>query len=548
MADIVARLKIDDKDYNAKLEKAKKSTRKFSQEGATGVADIASKFIKLAGAVAASKAAVEVFNAAIKSSQTIGDAYARTMTVAKTATNDFVYAIANADFSRFTDGLKGIKQRASEAYDALDQLGNTRISYKYFNAEERTTFASGITTAKDTNLSMADRRAGLAASKVALGNLTKMTSVLNMRVEDYLKKEIGRLAGLNASDVEADALARALAIDISQNAEELRANLNAKYDEYLNKLAAANNRYNTKGTTIRGVKYNNVNYDPEKYGEVVAAIKSEYKDIISSQTLLVRISDEELETLSQKKIEAHDTSRAMQELVRQYQEAERALNAPIKSNTVGASLKLTGEQYAQSFGTGYYLGLGKPKGGAIQDVPILTDEELYPFDAIEEGLPKMEKLKEVSVSAADGIGAISSAMSSLSGVMGEGAAAWMDYASGIMSAISSALPALQALATAQAAANPWSVVTALASVASIGAAFANLPKFAQGGVVGGNSYFGDKMLIRVNSGERVLTREQNAAYERGAVNGKVEFVIRDSVLYGILNRGNAYNSRSYHGS
>ena len=545
MADIVARLKIDDKDYNAKLEKAKKSTRKFSQEGATGVADIASKFTKLAGAVAASKAAIEIFNAAIKSSQTIGDAYARTMTVAKTATNDFVYAIANADFSRFTDGLKGIKQRASEAYDALDQLGNTEISYRYFNAAEREAFAEGITTAKNTSLSTAERRAGLAASKVALENLTKLTDVLSMNTEDYLRKEIGRLAGLNASNVEADALAKALAVDVSRNAAELRASIDSKYSQYLGELAAAENRYNTRGTTIGGVRYKNQNFDPKKYEEVVASIKAKYADIITSQTLLVRISDEELEGLSQKKISVNDASRAMQRLVRQYQEAERALNAPINTNTVGDVL------------TGYSkndLGslAGIPSGASASSLPT-TLPSVEPVVLYAESY---KALAETSVSAAEGLNAISSAMGSISGVMDEGSAAWMNYASGIISAVSSALPALQSLATAQAAAaatgaalNPWTAIAGVAAVASIGAALANLPKFAQGGVVGGNSYFGDKMLIRVNSGERVLTREQNAAYERGtALNGKVEFVIRDSVLYGILNRGNAYNSRSYHGS
>lgn len=38
-----------------------------------------------------------------------------------------------------------------------------------------------------------------------------------------------------------------------------------------------------------------------------------------------------------------------------------------------------------------------------------------------------------------------------------------------------------------------------------------IPKFAQGGVVGGNNYYGDKVMARVNSGEMVLTRGQQGA-------------------------------------
>ena len=39
-------------------------------------------------------------------------------------------------------------------------------------------------------------------------------------------------------------------------------------------------------------------------------------------------------------------------------------------------------------------------------------------------------------------------------------------------------------------------------------AFAAIPKFETGGVVGGTSYYGDKILARVNSGELILNQDQ----------------------------------------
>lgn len=61
--------------------------------------------------------------------------------------------------------------------------------------------------------------------------------------------------------------------------------------------------------------------------------------------------------------------------------------------------------------------------------------------------------------------------------------------------------------TASAAKLPWPVnLAAIASVvASILSVFSMIPKFAKGGVVGGNSTQGDKVLARLNSGEGVLT-------------------------------------------
>jgi len=58
-------------------------------------------------------------------------------------------------------------------------------------------------------------------------------------------------------------------------------------------------------------------------------------------------------------------------------------------------------------------------------------------------------------------------------------------------------------------------------VGGVLAAFAAIPKFEDGGVVGGTSYTGDKLLARVNSGEVILnTRQQNKLLSlAGSTNG-----------------------------
>ncbi|OXB01751.1 hypothetical protein B0A75_04735 [Flavobacterium oncorhynchi] len=49
------------------------------------------------------------------------------------------------------------------------------------------------------------------------------------------------------------------------------------------------------------------------------------------------------------------------------------------------------------------------------------------------------------------------------------------------------------------------------AVAGVIAAFASIPKFESGGVVGGNSFYGDKILARVNSKELILNQSQQAS-------------------------------------
>ena len=475
------------------------------------------------------------------------------MSVAKTITDDFVYSIANADFTRFTDGLKGIRQRASEAYDALDQLGNTNISYKYFNASERATFREGILAAKDTTLSPEERRAGLETAKAALARMESMTEVLSDNTVDYLRKEIGKLSGLNASDVEMDALAKALAVDVSKNAAEIRAGIEAKYNEYQQRYAAEVEALKP------GLKGNKSGLywqfgDKDLALANAEALNAEFAETKTLYTLLFRISDDVLQNLSNTAMSVDQSKYAMGELVTQMREAEKVLNQPIKPGTAGSVIDPV---FTPRMGTtqgllgGWKEYANRPKEKGLE-LPATIEKYAEPIIYNKE---QLDELAATSVTATDALGSVASAMGAISGVMDEGSAAWMNYASGVISSIQSALPSIQALATAQAAVagttaamNPWTAIAGVAAIASIAAALANLPKFATGGVVPGSSFSHDNVLIRANSGEVVLTKAQAnniGTMLQGGMGGVVKFKIEGGDLVGVLNNHNRITSRSY---
>ena len=87
-------------------------------------------------------------------------------------------------------------------------------------------------------------------------------------------------------------------------------------------------------------------------------------------------------------------------------------------------------------------------------------------------------------------------------------------------------------------------ISGLATVASVIAQIHSLSGYAQGGIVSGGSYVGDSQIIRVNSGEAVLTQSDQARFMRlldgGSVSNSsntyqaVEFKLRGSDIYGVL--------------
>ncbi len=100
-----------------------------------------------------------------------------------------------------------------------------------------------------------------------------------------------------------------------------------------------------------------------------------------------------------------------------------------------------------------------------------------------------------------------------------------------------------ATATAQASQlGPWVWLAYVgAGLAAVATVISTIKSYADGGIIGGNSFHGDKIFARVNAGEMILNPTQQANLFRmlnnGGTNergGKVEFKISGSTLKGVL--------------
>lgn len=559
---ITVGLKCDTSDYDKKLKDAKKKTKSFSQEGKSGMAEFASSFTKFAGAVAASKVVMDTFKAVIASSQTIGDAYAKTLHSAKGAVNEFVYAIANADFSGFNGGLRNIIGNAREAAASMDALGNAQISYDYLTAGYRASFKENVKGAKDKSISAEERKAYLAAAQQDLEKMNKaVIGYSDKTIKAVVDNAVEKANNVSRAFVTRENIDRIMELDLLPGGEERKKQLADQYEIFkeLSRQEAILERA-VNNTAVAASNAETHARNQAKLEELRARINSDEMQLSALyNAMLVKGTDEWLKEMTQYIIKADNAKASYAEMSTSIFEVVNQLNQPIKSGTVGEVLNPKHKVGNLSLYGGNTSASELPSRISGYAPTAYFAEGSYEAYIAAQGAAReyadaLAVLDNTSLSASEGLGAISGAMGNLSGMLGEGAGAWMNYAGGIVSAVSSALPALESLAAAQAAAavtktalSPWTVISGIAAVTSIIAAMSQLPKFATGGVVPGNALSGDNVLIRANSGEVVLTKQQanNIGSALAGLGGNVRFVIEGDKLVGVLNNHNRITSRSY---
>jgi len=202
----------------------------------------------------------------------------------------------------------------------------------------------------------------------------------------------------------------------------------------------------------------------------------------------------------------------------------------------------------------------------LNDMIKMYEDELNKAMGVEVKEPKTDTWDEFNKAMAN----TSTIANALFNTFKEGseitAASILQMISTTLPAIGSLISAIGALTSAEAveagvAATGKAVSTskhwieAIAAVASLGAVVAtaisaaskpNLQKFAEGGIVGGSSFTGDRVPAMVNSGEMILNKTQQARLFKIANGGapgdnSVTFHISGTDLVGVLNNNSRKN-------
>ena len=141
---------------------------------------------------------------------------------------------------------------------------------------------------------------------------------------------------------------------------------------------------------------------------------------------------------------------------------------------------------------------------------------------------------------ADSFMQISQAISMMTGTFQGNASSIAQWGFSMIGNVSQMISQLQSLAMAQGVASafklppPASYIAAATAISTVASIFASIPKFANGGIIGGSSFYGDKLLARVNSGEMILNKDQQKSLYQATSGSNINITsmkVRGSDIY-----------------
>ena len=589
MADLITRLLLNTQQFDNNLGKSSKQIQGFQQKIQGFSSGAVSAFTKFSGAIGIAYGATELLQKGLNSNATLQDKYNSLIQAGSTVTDQFFTAIYSGDWTVFNDGIekaiKNAKEYADTYRNVQRMLETTNIKFEQTDA--RKTQLEAI---------IEDDTRPYEERKKAQQELDR---ILLMGVADI--REASQITEKELNNMFADLIGEAKYIT-TENAQKLILDIRNKYSELRKELDAYREIRDTKNQVLNpnafkysGDEWYKINQEATKkyYQEYTKDQRAYYDELLrladrmndetfsSFQGLFDKLNDlnDKAGTWEKDRAGARDeiagikTTTSKKEIIpagsivemqkkiadlrKKYEnaadegtragfmkaikEAETELKM-MQLRAVGTSLLPTG---------GFSNVTGKSvsddlKSGSINIKPISTDTIQANYDY------------------ADSLGAIASIMGSVTNITNEGAAGWLAYGANILSSVSAAIPmitslttALTAKAAAEAAGSAAAVpvvgwINAVAAITAIMSAMAAVPKFTDGGIVGGNSFIGDNMIARVNSGEMILNDRQqknlfNLLDGKGGTSvnagGEVKLRIEGRDLVGVINSQTSKTSK-----
>lgn len=499
MSDILTRLLLNTGDYDSKLAKAKASSNNFaSSVGSKAVAAVG----KFAAGIGVAMGAAEAFNKVIRSSQTLSDSFDNSMNALKGTVDAFFQSIATGSWDAFNGGLMQTLRNMRDLSAMQDMLADAKLTMAFDTKKFEREYVRLEAIINDETKGKGEREAAFKDMESLINNFKDRASKTAKGAADTLVKEMNAKFGQDFT------------------LEDLEKYITEVNNEFLNTETLQ--RLNEYKETLS--KFKGGSYVVDGYVLSEAQFKAQNKELEKMRILQDDNDESRKNMLAQLEYAVELQRRADDYLKRSLEKQVKISNLNKGSGTTAGKKEEKKDlmpvvvpqvHYDTPIGKKMFEAMAGKKFDPIE-VPIIIEEEIDEEDLSgkwAEHLTKEQKKVEDMNSALSSTADIFGSLGSIAGTAGNDfLAATMQS----MGSIAQMIMQLQALTTAQGVssasalpfpANLAAIATVVATVASV---FASLPKFADGGIVGGSSFFGDKLLARVNSGECILTQSQQA--------------------------------------
>lgn len=532
-----ARLILDGKEFDLKLEQSRRKADKFGKDvnkstdkaggGFRNLVDGVKKFAVAIGAIEASR---KTFDAWVSNSQANTDAWGRATSRLNAEWEVLKDQVFNGFSPALATGLQDALDRAEALYDAFDKLANVQMSGAFATTLDQVEIKGYMLTGRNKALSMEEREAAVAQARAVGERMRETGEVMSAAALDAVIKALSSKGGIPAEYINSGMIEEAFRVDTSLTSDEERARVQERFNDYTRRLQALKDEY-TIGDLARNVKtmqgYDTFDKwhkkDPQGYkafrdsqklayeGEI-AGLQLTFRDDIVKYISLFKLSDDELQKLMSTYVSYTQAMNTANEQLMSVNE----LSATIANEKIANEKKVAdaqreaavaAEEYARAFNTSPQAMAGityKPAETLPAGIQFLSDEAMRsPFDSalsrdIEEYTSQIEVLDNV-------VGSLGSTFRDLGGAIGGTADSMLGFVGGLLDATQAIIPFISYLyaeavahdtnasaAATEAAAKTLSayagipfagVALGLSAVTAIIAAIQAVPKFAEGGIV-----------------------------------------------------------------
>lgn len=487
MSNIVSRLLLDTKQYDANLQKSKKGSNDFADDVAGKLSGAVAKF---AAGIGLAVGGVEAFNKIMGSSQTLGDTWNNTINACKGTVDAFFMSISTNNWDVFNQGLIQTIENMYQLSALKDRLSDARLSMGFETRSFEREYVRLEGIIDNETKSKAERSAAFAEMQKLVADFKQRVEATGKGAAETLVKEMNAKFGQDFTLGDIEKYIREV------NNEFLNTETLQRLEEYKRQLAAIRS---SGQVTIQAGMWGSFTATTDDAKDAVAALKAANPELER-----MRLLQEDGDESRKRMVEDYEY---MLEL---FQRADDYLKRSLEKQNKIASLN------KGAVGATTQSVIGPYPGGALSQQRISLSSLAT--------IPAIDKIKPIpitkeSVNTVDdyvnSINALSNVLTALNTQTVEGAAGWLSWAGSLMTASAMAVDSIRqvvaaktaegaASAGAEAAKTPfvgWLLVGG--AVMSALAAFAAIPSFAEGGVVPGAN-FRDGIAARLSSGEMVI--------------------------------------------